>query len=380
MSTRLPQNEKDLLAALVRLLEQDEAPGTVARTRQQTHAEPAADQAEEPVGSPASLIAAQDADGARLPSPQGRYIDPAKRVAVATEAPACSEGEVTYEAGWRYPDRLPRRAPRLGLVAAVVGLALAGCAGLFGYFAWLSEPHRAAEPLTQNRGLGEEGKKTLGGTNENDASATAAAVPHEAEIELKPPSAPQLLPGTGEASYGVAATQRIAQTPPVTGTTSTADARKVRSETVPVNEPASAPAIQVVESPPPAATASTPPAAPLDQPRLAPDAATPAPGISTSASREPSGPSPPAAAAGKTYVVQLSSQRSEKAAQATAQALQIKYQKIFGERRPFIRRSDLREKGVYFRALVGTFATIEEANQFCGNLKKAGGECVVQKN
>jgi hypothetical protein len=64
----------------------------------------------------------------------------------------------------------------------------------------------------------------------------------------------------------------------------------------------------------------------------------------------------------------------------TVRALQVKYQKIFGERQPFIRRSDLRERGVYFRALVGPFATIAEANQFCGNLKKAGGECVVQKN
>jgi hypothetical protein len=78
--------------------------------------------------------------------------------------------------------------------------------------------------------------------------------------------------------------------------------------------------------------------------------------------------------------VQLSSQRSEAAAQATSRGLQTKYADLFGGLAPFIRRSDLRDKGVYYRVLIGPFAAFGEANQLCGSLKKSGGDCVVQKN
>ena len=47
---------------------------------------------------------------------------------------------------------------------------------------------------------------------------------------------------------------------------------------------------------------------------------------------------------------------------------------------PLIKRADLGDKGVYYRAMVGPFASSEEAAQVCGNLKTAGGQCVVQKN
>jgi cell division protein FtsN len=45
-----------------------------------------------------------------------------------------------------------------------------------------------------------------------------------------------------------------------------------------------------------------------------------------------------------------------------------------------IKRVDLGDKGVYYRAMVGPFGTTEEAAQFCANLKTAGGQCVVQRN
>jgi len=80
------------------------------------------------------------------------------------------------------------------------------------------------------------------------------------------------------------------------------------------------------------------------------------------------------------YLVQLSSQRSDEAAQTTAKALERKHSSMFDGRKPFIRRSDLGARGVYFRVLVGTFTRVDEANQFCSRLKKAGGDCLVQKN
>ncbi len=53
---------------------------------------------------------------------------------------------------------------------------------------------------------------------------------------------------------------------------------------------------------------------------------------------------------------------------------------VLGSRSPVIKRADLGDKGVYYRAMVGPFGSADEATQFCGNLKTAGGQCVVQRN
>jgi len=79
------------------------------------------------------------------------------------------------------------------------------------------------------------------------------------------------------------------------------------------------------------------------------------------------------------YVVQLYSGRSESEAQDQFRALQAKYEGVLGDREPIIRRADLGDKGVYYRAQVGPFRTIDEANQLCGTLKSAGGQCIVQR-
>ena len=88
----------------------------------------------------------------------------------------------------------------------------------------------------------------------------------------------------------------------------------------------------------------------------------------------------PAPSAGGGYVVQISSQKSEADAQASFRALQGKFPAVLGSRSPLIKRADLGEKGVYYRAMVGPFGSPDEASQFCGNLKSAGGQCVVQRN
>ena len=80
------------------------------------------------------------------------------------------------------------------------------------------------------------------------------------------------------------------------------------------------------------------------------------------------------------YLVQVSSQRSEADAQASFQALQGKFPTVLGSHSPLIKRADLGDKGVYYRAMVGPFGSPEEASQFCGSLKTAGGQCVVQRN
>ena len=61
-------------------------------------------------------------------------------------------------------------------------------------------------------------------------------------------------------------------------------------------------------------------------------------------------------------------------------AMQARFPTQLSGREPVIRRADLGEKGIYYRALVGPFASTEEAAQLCSSLKAAGQNCIVQRN
>ncbi|MDE2471043.1 MAG: SPOR domain-containing protein [Bradyrhizobium sp.] len=80
------------------------------------------------------------------------------------------------------------------------------------------------------------------------------------------------------------------------------------------------------------------------------------------------------------YLVQVSSQRNEADAQASYRVLQGKFPSVLGSHSPVIKRADLGQKGVYYRAMVGPFGSPEEASHFCSSLKSAGGQCVIQRN
>ena len=79
-------------------------------------------------------------------------------------------------------------------------------------------------------------------------------------------------------------------------------------------------------------------------------------------------------------MVQLSSQKTESEAQASFRSLQAKFPNELGGRQPIIRRVDLGNKGVFYRTMVGPFASMQEATQFCATYKAAGGHCVVPNN
>jgi hypothetical protein len=80
------------------------------------------------------------------------------------------------------------------------------------------------------------------------------------------------------------------------------------------------------------------------------------------------------------FVAQLSSQKSEAEAQSSFRSLQAKFPNELSGLQPIIRRADLGSKGVFYRTLVGPFASVQEARQFCANYKAAGGQCVVPNN
>jgi cell division septation protein DedD len=88
----------------------------------------------------------------------------------------------------------------------------------------------------------------------------------------------------------------------------------------------------------------------------------------------------PSPAAGGGYAVQLTSQRSEAEAQSAFRSLAAKYPTQLGGQQPIIRQADLGTKGIYYRALVGPFASMEQAAGLCSSLKAAGGTCIVQRN
>jgi hypothetical protein len=134
---------------------------------------------------------------------------------------------------------------------------------------------------------------------------------------------------------------------------------------VPSSAEASAPA---PAARPRTATPATPQPVPLSKPPA-----------NEMASAAPAAPAAPVATGGA-YAVQVSSQRSEQEAQSSFRDLQAKYPNQLGGRTPIIRRADLGAKGIFFRAMVGPFASADQASELCSNLKAAGGSCIVQKN
>ena len=89
---------------------------------------------------------------------------------------------------------------------------------------------------------------------------------------------------------------------------------------------------------------------------------------------------PSAEGAANGFVVQLSSQKTESEAQSSFRSLQAKFPNELGSRQPIIRRADLGSKGVFYRTMIGPFASAQEASQFCATYKAAGGQCVVPNN
>jgi hypothetical protein len=161
------------------------------------------------------------------------------------------------------------------------------------------------------------------------------------------------------------------------------------------------PARSAVARPTPAPASAPPPVAPRPAPAPAPAAAANAPlsivpsqgevqpaapaRNTRTALARPSTPAAtaetaPAAAPGGAYAVQVTSQRSEAEAQTAFSALRAKFPGQLGGREPIVRRADLGDKGVFYRALVGPFASMEQAAGICSSLKAAGGNCIVQKN
>jgi hypothetical protein len=331
----------------------------------------------------------------------------------------------------------PRRRSRLYPIAVVLGVAVVGTAAAYAYRTLTNSGSdtppvikASTEPTKQmaTGGDGQSGKQIYDRLDHGQAQNEQVVSREEEPVNVQGRSG-DALTASGTAATGtlggLPSGGPVASPPMLSGGTPTTDGEPRRVRTIPIrpdqggSTPPVADANPATPPPPPempvATTAPTPaatvPAAPpppaptasrgrgrtVKPPPTTVAATEPPAQAQTQDSEPPAAHAPlavaPAAPSGQPhraatngadgaahYVVQVSSQRSEADAQASYKALQQKYASVLGGHDPIIRRADLGDKGTFYRAQVGPFATMDEATQLCNSLKSAGGQCIIQRN
>ena len=247
-----------------------------------------------------------------------------------------------------------------------------------------------------------------------EAPKTAPRVISTIPISPNPSAGPPGVSGVGPSPFASASTgaaaaaappviaTQPAQLPPLAAAPASAEPKKVHTvtirsdqsggaDTAPTPQHGAARAAKMSAAKPSAPAPAPAPSgnqplsiAPDSQGDVAPPAPAPTPSrsrahASTANAAPAGGPAAETSSSGG-YAVQVSSQRSEAEAHEAFQALRAKFPNQLGGREPIVRRADLGAKGIYYRAMVGPFASMEEAAGMCSNLKAAGGTCLVQRN
>jgi SPOR domain len=329
-----------------------------------------------------------------------------------------------------YYDEAPPRRRRSGIivVVAVLGLAVLGTAGAFAYRAMFGGSVLPSLPPIIKAGDGPNKIVPPNGDSQTSNSKQAAAAGSgSGEKLVSREEQPVNMPDSATPPNSAPSTRVVSTIPvppgsslPLPGSPSAPPALAAPSPGSPSMQPAAAPAVVplpeakkihtvTIRPDQPGADAGAAPAAPPPRnatrsaapprPAAAPagssaplalvpasgEAPAPLPARTHTAAAHPAPVSPaaegePAPAAGGGYAVQVTSQHSEADAMAAYRSLQAKYPKQLGGRQPIVRRADLGAKGVFYRALVGPFASMEQASGICSGIKSAGGSCIVQKN
>ena len=303
----------------------------------------------------------------------------------------------------------PKRRTGIMAIAAVFALAVIGTAGAFGYRAVFGPSRPSAAPPVIKADTAPSKIVPVAASKTPNKLITDRVADHaqdekivsreERPVEIKN-NAPAAPTPQAQGSAPSAATQ-----PALGNGVIASEAKKVHTIAIRPDQPSSAdnqpgmaaaPApAPIKQAPPPQQTASNPPAAANPSPPAARHATASASNnaplsLSPGAPAAPAAPmrtasvAAPAAAntthAAGTYAVQVASQRNEADAQASFRGLQAKYPNQLGGRQVSIHKVDLGAKGTYYRAMVGPFATANEASTLCSGLKAAGGQCIVQRN
>jgi hypothetical protein len=288
-----------------------------------------------------------------------------------------------------------RRHGGLATALALIGCAMLGTAGAYAYRSYYGQPGSTQPPPTITADNSTPTKivpATAGDPQSSKAIEDKLANAGKEQIVTKQEEPVALRELGTQQTPRVVLPAPVAPAPPGTLPSGGNEPRKVKTVTIrpdgndvsgrPVGAPLPAqPATRSVAPPAPAPKATEPgrnggPISLEPQRGEPPAAAAPAPRARTAAA-----PAVEATASTGGFMVQLSSQKSESEAQASFRSLQQKFPNELGDRQPVIRRADLgSSKGVVYRAMVGPFASSQEAQQFCSSYKTAGGQCLVPNN
>jgi hypothetical protein len=137
--------------------------------------------------------------------------------------------------------------------------------------------------------------------------------------------------------------------------------------------------VQVAAAQPVAAAPANQNSGPLN---LGEQASAPAPAAPAAAPASPATATPAPSTSGDipsgTYIVQVTSQRSEAAASEAYAGLQRRFPAILGNRNAVIVAATVEDRGVFYRARIPT-TTRDDAINLCENLQAAGGDCFVRR-
>jgi len=313
--------------------------------------------------------------------------------------PAYPDDPYAYQSEYEDEPEPRKRSRGMVTVAAVLALAVVGTGAAFAYRTYVGSPRSGEAPVikadnsptkvvpapsdgvakTPDRMLPGDGGEKLVSREETPVDINSKASPRVVFPPLNPNGSPPPV-----------ASVSPAPPPPATANgTMNNEPRKVRTLAVKGDAadnggvPAGAAAPAAGAKPAPAAATPRNPSsanasanAPLSlspQGGAQPDPA-PAPPTRVASTN-------PVPAVGGGYVVQVSSQKNEADAQASYRALQGKYPNVLGSQSLLVKRVDLGEKGVYYRAFAGPFSSADQATQVCNSLKAAGGpQCIIQRN
>ncbi|WP_342722113.1 SPOR domain-containing protein [Bradyrhizobium sp. B097] len=314
--------------------------------------------------------------------------------------PSYPDDPYAYEADEEEPEPR-RRSSGLMTVAAVLALGVFGVGGAYAYRTYVGSPRSGEPPIIKADNTptkvipaqADAPAKTPDRMAAGDGTEKIVSR-EETPVDVNSKTAgPRVVfpPLNANANPPPASTVQTAQPAPApitaNGTLPNNEPRRVRTLAVKGDSPDGAQAAAAVPGKP--AAAAKPPVSRGNPAAANASVNAPMSLVPGQADAATAPAAPPTRVASTTtasvggggYLVQVSSQKNEADAQSSYRTLQGKYRNVLGSQPLVVKRVDLGEKGVYYRAFAGPFASSEEANQLCRSLMSAGGpQCLIQRN
>jgi len=320
--------------------------------------------------------------------------------------PAYPDDPYAYQGEYEEEPAPKKRSSGLMTVAAVLALAVVGTGAAFAYRTFVGSPRSGEPPIiradnsptkvvpapsdagagkTPDRMLSGDGGEKLVSREEtpvdvNSRSGGPRVVFPPLNQNANPPPAASVSPS---APMATAANGTMPNNEPRRIKTLAVKGDAADNGGIPAG--ASAPQRPAPTTRSAAAPAAAPPArnpasanASANSPMsLAPQASDSEPPTRTAATNPTQNAPAGAAEGGGSFLVSVTSQDSEAAARESFRVAQGKYASVLGSRSPVIKRVDLADGKVKYRAMVGPYRTRQEAVQFCTELKATGGQCFI---